>query len=257
MELNYKKYGKSGPCLIIIHGLLGSLDNWQSIAQILSEHFQVYSIDQRNHGRSPHSSEINYQILAEDLEQFILKHQLENVVLIGHSMGGKVAMHYALNFPDKLSKLIVVDIAPKTYEGGHENILELMTNFDLKSVNSRQEIETHFVERLRSKALVQFVTKNIGRKSDNSFYWKCNLEAIVNNYEQLMKFPASKKQFLGSTYFIKGLLSDYIQESDSFFIKKYFPSAKVFEIKNASHWVHSENTADFVNTLKYILQENG
>lgn len=257
MELKYKKYGEQGPHLIILHGLLGSLDNWQSIAQILSAHFQVYSIDQRNHGRSPHSTEINYQILAEDLEQFILQHQLENVVLMGHSMGGKVAMHYALSYPDKLSKLIVVDIAPKTYEGGHEIILELMTNFDLKSVNSRQEIETHFFERLRSKGLVQFVTKNIGRKSDNSFYWKCNLEAIVNNYEQLMEFPASKNQFLGSTYFIKGLLSDYIQESDSFYIQQYFPNAKVFEIKNASHWVHSDNTADFVNTLKYILQENG
>ena len=257
MELNYKKCGKSGPCLIIIHGLLGSLDNWQTIAQILSEQYQVYSIDQRNHGRSPHSSEINYQILVEDLNNFIQQHQLENIVLMGHSMGGKVAMLFALTYPERLNKLIVVDIAPKKYTGGHELILETMLEADLSLFDSRKDIEQFFIEKLKSKSLVLFVTKNLGRHSDNTFYWKCNLDSIAKHYDDLMDFPASDKIYSGHTFFIKGTLSSYIQESDHIFIQKFFPHAKVFDILNASHWVHCDNTNDFINTIQYILQENG
>lgn len=256
MELNYKKYGNEGQCIIILHGLLGSLDNWQIIAKILSEKHQVYSIDQRNHGRSPHSDILNYEVLAYDLGDFIHQHQLNNIILMGHSMGGKVAMFYALLYPEKLSKLIVVDIAPKNYTGGHELILETMKSVDFKSTTSRKIVEDFLIQQLKSPTLVQFVTKNLGRNVDNTFHWKCNLEAIVNNYETLMSFPEIQNQFLGKTYFIKGNLSNYIQENDNFIIHHYFPNSKVYEIKNASHWVHADNTEDFINTIKYILEDN-
>lgn len=256
MELNYKKYGNKGQCIIILHGLLGSLDNWQTIAKILSEQYQIYSIDQRNHGRSPHSDILNYDVLAEDLNNFIHQHQLENIVLLGHSMGGKVAMLYSLLYPEKVSKLIVVDITPRNYSGGHELILETMKTVDLKSITSRKTLEDFFMEQLKSLSLVQFVTKNLGRNSDNTFYWKCNLEAIVNNYKLLMSFPQIQNKFSGKTYFIKGELSDYIQKDDNNIIQQYFPNSKTFEIKNATHWVHADNTEDFINTIHYILDEH-
>lgn len=253
LNLNYKKYGERGRNVVILHGLLGTFDNWQSIANHLSSFCKVYSLDQRNHGRSPHTDEMNYELLAYDVINFLEFHQLKDVVLIGHSMGGKVAMLVALERPDLISTLVVVDIAPKNYKGGHEVILEAMNNVPLHQTQSRKAIEDFVCQTIKSKAVVQFILKNLSRNTDNTFHWKCNLDSITKNYHLLMAFPEINTKFHKSTYFIKGELSDYISENDVELCKQIFSLAKFITIKNATHWVHADNPKDFLNTVEHII----
>jgi pimeloyl-ACP methyl ester carboxylesterase len=265
-NLNYKAFrpqtppssGGEGECgtIIILHGLLGALDNWQTIAKELSKNYPVYIIDQRNHGRSLHTNDMDYKLFADDLNDFIMVHQLKNVVLIGHSMGGKTAMLFTLLHPESVDKLIVVDIAPKLYSGGHEHILNVMQNLPLAVMKTRKEIEDFLEKDITNAAELGLITKNLGRNADNTFYWKCNLDAIVKNYSVLMDFPAVSESFEGKVYFIKGALSEYIEDKDRELCRKYFPDAKFYTIRNAAHWVHADNTKDFLDIIEQILEKD-
>ena len=253
MLLNYKKLGESGSTVIILHGLLGSLDNWQSIAKQLSEKQEVFIIDQRNHGRSPHTDEMNYQVLSEDLKAFCVQQQIHKTSIIGHSMGGKAAMFFALHYPEMLDKLIIVDIAPSFYDGNHESILFAMAEAPLKSTQSREDIDKFLSARIYDFGVRQFILKNLSRNKEGHFEWKCNLEALILNYRLLMDFPKSEKQFSGNTYFIKGENSNYINQDNFDACDHYFPNNKMLEIKNAGHWVHADQPALFLEKLKIIL----
>ena len=253
MLLNYKKLGESGSTVIILHGLLGSLDNWQSIAKQLSEKQEVFIIDQRNHGRSPHTDEMNYQVLSEDLKAFCVQQQIHKTTIIGHSMGGKAAMFFALQYPEMLDKLIIVDIAPSFYDGNHESILFAMAEAPLKSTQSREDIDKFLSARIYDFGVRQFILKNLSRNKEGHFEWKCNLEALILNYRLLMDFPKSEKQFSGNTYFIKGENSNYINQDNFDACDHYFPNNKMLEIKNAGHWVHADQPALFLEKLKMIL----
>ncbi len=254
MELNYKKFGESGPNIIILHGLLGSLDNWQTIAKKLSEQFIVYTVDQRNHGRSPHSDEIDYQLLSDDIVWFCAQHAIQQAILIGHSMGGKVSMLFALQHPELVEKLIVVDIAPVYYEGGHEEILFAMAEAPLQNYTKREEVDKFLERRISNFGVRQFVLKNLSRDESGAFVWKCNLEALVKNYRALMEFTETEKTYQGETHFIRGEQSGYISKENWEACKKYFPNADLMTIHYAGHWVHADNPESFLETLLTLLK---
>jgi esterase len=253
MQLNYKKFGDKGPAVIILHGLLGSLDNWQSIAKMLAEKYQVFIIDQRNHGRSPHAEEMSYGVLANDIMEFCQQQYISKASFIGHSMGGKVAMVLALNHPELVDKLVIVDIAPVYYKGGHESILFAMAEAPLHATTDRKGIDVFLEKRIPDFGERQFVLKNLSRSENGQLSWKCNLEALIKNYRNLMLFPANSGVSDKSAYFIKGDTSDYINETNWKECLQFFPKAVLISVPNAGHWVHAENPQGFLSPLQSIL----
>ncbi|OQX79366.1 MAG: hypothetical protein B6D61_03650 [Bacteroidetes bacterium 4484_249] len=184
MKLFYRQYGEGQP-VIILHGLFGISDNWVTIGKRLAENFEVYILDQRNHGQSPHSNTFNYYALADDLFEFIEDRQLINPVLIGHSMGGKVAMNFALENPSKVDKLLIVDMGIKQYAArqSHINIIEAMINVDFDKISSRNDVENIISGKIDSPRIKQFVMKNLYRIGKNRFGWRLNIQAIYDNLQ--------------------------------------------------------------------------
>ncbi len=170
MKLHYKEYGAGKP-LIILHGFLGSLDNWHTLATRFGEHFRVFSIDQRNHGKSPHSDAHSMALMVADLHEFIAEHQLQRVSIIGHSMGGKVAMQFALAYPHLVENLAVADMAPRQYEPGHEMVFKALFAVNLQQLTSRKDAEAAMLPYLPDMGTRQFLLKNLERKEDGSYQW--------------------------------------------------------------------------------------
>jgi pimeloyl-ACP methyl ester carboxylesterase len=252
MLLHYKSFGEGKP-LIILHGFLGSLDNWQSIAKELAANYQLFILDVRNHGKSFHDSKHDYASMVADVHYFIDYLGLSEVTLIGHSMGGKIAMSFALKYPLLVSNLVVVDIAPKIYSPGHEDILYAISKVNPKELKSRQEAVDIISTYIHDPSVVQFLLKNLDRLGDGSFGWKMNLPVLIYEYKEMLDFP-SKGLFDGPTLFLKGEKSDYILPSDESVIHQYFPKAKILSIKNAGHWVHAENPVDFISETSIFLK---
>jgi len=252
MELYYKIYGTGKP-LIILHGLFGMSDNWSTLAKKLGELYTVYTIDLRNHGKSPHHPQMDYSTLATDILTFIETHQLDMVNLIGHSMGGKVAMQFAINFPNKLNKLVVVDIAPKLYEGNHANIFEAFKSLPLPEITSRKQADEALKTILPEFSVRQFILKNLTRNKEGQYYWRPAIDYIHNNYTNIL--GQIEGVYEGVTLFIKGEHSYYIQVKDVGEIKQQFPKATISTIKNAGHWIHAEQPLAFFETSKQFLLE--
>ncbi|MFW5820822.1 MAG: alpha/beta fold hydrolase [Bacteroidota bacterium] len=267
MELNYRKYGE-GPPLIILHGLYGSSDNWISIARELSGNFEVYVPDQRNHGASPHTRQHNYELLKEDLLEFMDNNTLDRATLLGHSMGGKVAMFFAVDHPEKVDNLIVVDISPRSYkEPGqpvphtvdHKKIIEAMQKVNFSKAENRIDIDMMLAENIKSQRIRQFLLKNVKRKDQKSFCWKLNLDTLKNALPEIMGGIDVKNINNGMgisgfpVLFIKGENSDYISEPDYPVIKKAFPAAEIVTIPNAGHWLHAEQQDLFLKKLNHFL----
>lgn len=238
MELNYKQFGQGDP-IIILHGLFGMLDNWQTIARKLGEHYTVFIIDQRNHGKSPHHPDFDYQIMADDLKSFMEDNWIYQAHLIGHSMGGKTVMQFALDNPDMIDKLVVVDIAPQKYKGGHQLIFEALFGLDLENTTNRKDAEKQLEEKIPEFGIRQFLLKNLSRKKEGGYAWKMNLEAIHEHYEDILANIEGDSVDV-PTLFIKGGRSKYIQEENHENIFNLFPNAEIKTIEDAGHWVHAE-----------------
>ena len=245
MKLFFRTYGHGQP-MLILHGLFGQSDNWNTLAKHLGETgFCVYAIDLRNHGLSPHSYEMNYQAMGDDILELINAERLDNVVLMGHSMGGKVAMKFAIQHADKLSKLIVVDIAPKYYSAHHTKVIEGLQEVDFNVVKSRKEAEavlSHYIEDFGTK---QFLLKNIYWKNETTLSWRFNLNSIVTHIENIGEAINSSEAFEVQTLFIRGEKSKYILDDDMDDIQRLFPRATLETIENAGHWVHAEKAKEF------------
>jgi len=259
MELNYKCFGEGYP-IVILHGLLGSLDNWQTIAKklaeasLISKSYCVYILDQRNHGKSPHSTTIDYTILSADLHDFFTQHQIAKAHLIGHSMGGKVAMNFALKYPQMVNKLVLVDIAPTSYNDKHSDVFKALLAADAASANTRTEVENILRKQLdNDETTVQFLMKGLSR-ADSGFEWKFNLEALYANYSKIANGIEESKPYLGQTLFIKGSKSSYINTSNYNAIANLFPNHELVEIEGAGHWVHAEKPDVFLKEINQFLK---
>ncbi len=244
MELFYRKFGNEGDQpLIILHGLFGISDNWVTFGRrIAMEGFQVFIPDQRNHGRSPHSGNFNYLALTDDLFEFIDDHEIENPMLLGHSMGGKVAMRFTLENPELVAKLIVVDISLKAYppRSQHKKIIAAMRQVNLSKAKSRREVEEQLEPLLPEKRIRLFVLKNLHRTNQNDFEWRLNLNGIETNLDDMFDAIETGQVFKKPALFIKGGASDYILPEDFDNIRQNFPFAEIITIAGASHWVHVE-----------------
>jgi pimeloyl-ACP methyl ester carboxylesterase len=253
MQLFYHSYGQ-GPPLIILHGLLGSSDNWHTIGKKLSEFHRVFTVDQRNHGRSPHSEEFTYEVMAQDIKEFMQEHGLSSASLMGHSMGGKVAMKVALSYPQLVDTLIVVDIAPRNYGPQHDSLFDALFSLDLQQFKTRRQVDDALAKNIPSIATRQFVMKNLGRNVDGSFRWKLNLDVIYRNYgainESIDGAPFSKP-----VLFVRGGRSEYIRETDITGIKRLFPSASMVSIQDAGHWVHADAPENFTRIVLDFLRK--
>lgn len=247
MELNYKKYGEGKP-FIILHGLFGSSDNWHTHGKKLAEYFEVYLVDQRNHGDSKWSDEFSYDLMAEDLHEFIQKHALEEVIIMGHSMGGKTAMRYAQLYPENVEKLIIVDMGVKEYPISHDGIIEGLKSLDLDTISSRGEANKELAKSIGNSAVRQFLLKNLNREEQNRFSWKINLPILEEKLHEIVS-ALPKKETLIDTLFIAGGQSDYILPEDHDNISKYFPLAEFHVIERAGHWIHAEAPEEFMEEV--------
>ncbi|MEO1050246.1 MAG: alpha/beta fold hydrolase [Bacteroidota bacterium] len=247
MELFFRETGEGEP-LIILHGVFGSSDNWLSIAKILGEHHKIYLLDQRNHGQSPHSDEFTYEAMANDLNLFIDQHGIENPIIMGHSMGGKVAMRFAMDFPDKLQKLIVVDIAPKSYPVHHDAILDGLCALDLSELKSRNDADEQLSKFVHFQVTRQFLLKNLTR-SPEGFKWKINLPVIKRDIDKIGEGLDEKARFDKPTLFIRGLESDYVLDEDIPLIEQMFTNQELVSIEGAGHWVHAEKPQQIIDAI--------
>ena len=247
MKLFSRQLGEGDP-MIILHGLFGSSDNWLTQAKLIANHYKVYTVDLRNHGQSPHSDDFDYSAMVNDLEEFVDTNELQAPIMIGHSMGGKAAMNFALAHPDKLSKLIVVDIAPKAYNLEHYTIAEGLKAIALDKISSRNEAEETLSQHVPEPGVRQFLLKNLQRKSSGGFSWKINLPVITDKLANI----GVDLQFMGSfekpTLFIRGSKSKYIADTDWQRITKVFPKAEV-ETMDTGHWVQAEKPEEFADTI--------
>lgn len=255
MELNYKKIGEKGKELVILHGLFGSLDNWMTLAKKFGEDYQVYIVDQRNHGQSDHSEQFDYPIMAEDLKEFIESHQLNQPIVIGHSMGGKTAMHFATKYSKMLSKLVIVDIAPVNYPVHHEAIINAMKKVNFDEVNRRSDVEDLLKEDIEEAGVRQFLLKNLYWIADNQLDWRFNLKVIAKNIEEISAGMQITQSFNGKCLFLSGGKSNYITEQYHPKIFEFFPNATIKTIKHAGHWVHAEAADEFYTIVNSFITE--
>lgn len=251
MKLFYREYGQGQP-MIILHGLMGSSDNWLPQAKMLGEHYHVWVVDQRNHGQSPHSTEFNYNVLSHDILDFIQEHGIEKPVILGHSMGGKAAMNFSLAHPEKLDKLIVVDIAPKAYDVRHDHIVEALKAVPIETVQSRHEANEALAPHISSEAVRQFLLKNLLRKPEGGFGWRINLPVIDKSLEMISGGLVNDGIFEKKTLFIRGSKSDYILDEDREAIKKIFPNSTMVTMETG-HWVQAEKPEEFVQVVLSFL----
>ncbi len=244
MILNYKIYGEGYP-LLIIHGLFGSLDNWLTFTKNASNNFKVILVDLINHGNSPKTNYFNIDLMVKDVNETLESLKINELNIMGHSLGGKVAMKYACLFPSKVNKLCVVDIAPKLYEIHHQEIINSLKKLPIKTISSRSILENLLSADIPDTATRNFLLKNLTRDEEGNFIWKINIPVIEKNLKEISKTLNKGEKFNGPTLFIKGEKSDYIVEEDKNIINYHFPLAYISIIKDAGHWVHSEQAELF------------
>lgn len=247
MNLHFKTFGEGQP-FIILHGLFGSSDNWQTHAKKLGEYFKVYAVDQRNHGESPWSDDFSYEIMAEDLHQLIEKEGLEDFILLGHSMGGKTAMTYTQKHSELVDKLIVVDMGVKSYPVHHDEIIEGLKSIDLEKTTSRREADNQLNKYIDEIAIRQFLLKNLYRKEKDRLVWRINLSVLDKKINEIVE-AIPQKEVMVDTLFMRGGKSNYILEEDIEAIKSIFPISKIHTIESAGHWIHAEAPKEFIEEV--------
>lgn len=250
----YSKILGEGKPFVILHGFLGMSDNWKTLGTKFSENnYTVHLIDQRNHGRSFHSDVFNYDVLVEDLKKYCDTHHLKDIVLLGHSMGGKTAMLFAATYPELVSKLLVADISPRFYPTHHDAILEGLCNLDFKSMESRGDADDQLAKYISDFGIRQFLLKNLYWTKEKELALRLNLEVLKENIEEVGEALPIHTQYNGDTLFLRGDKSEYIGLQDEVIIKNHFPNSKIVTIPKAGHWLHAENPkAFFAEVIKFL-----
>jgi len=248
MQLHFKESGQ-GRAVVLLHGMLGSSDNWHPVARRLAENFHIFALDQRNHGRSPHSDEMNYPLMANDVEEFCVAQGIAGAFVIGHSMGGKTAMQFALQFPNRVEKLVVADMAPRAYAPAHDKIFAALLALELSSFLTRQQIEDALAPEIPDLVLRRFLLKNIENHAGGGFGWKINLRGIADNYSSLREPVAGLGRFGKPALFIRAEKSNYINPEDGPLIRTLFPLAEIRTMTGASHWLHADQPGEFLRQV--------
>lgn len=253
MKLNYKQFGDGEP-LVILHGLMGMLDNWQTLAKGFAEQYEVFILDARNHGHSEHTDELNYEVMMYDLLEFCHDQHLSDINLLGHSMGGKTCMKFAQNYPDFLNKLIVADIAPKQYPVHHQKILAGLSALDFDQIKSRGEADKVLQDYIPEVGVRQFLLKSAYWVEKGKLGLRFNLDAIQANIVNMGEQIADET-YDGDTLFIRGNLSNYILDEDWPGIQQLFPNSRLETIQDAGHWLHAEKPEEFVSLVLNFLED--
>ena len=254
MKLYFRQAGEIGPALVILHGIFGSSDNWLTISKTLaSQGYRVFALDQRNHGQSPRGDEQDYHSMATDLREFLEDQQLDQPILIGHSMGGKAVMQYAMLYPNTYDKLVIVDIAPKFYPVHHADLIRGLNAIDLLNLKSRSEADTLLSQYEPSLTVRQFLLKNLYRNEQGQFAWRLNLPVIERELHGIGEELTNPRIVTEPTLFMRGSESPYILDEDISTIKRIFPNAQIETIQGAGHWVQAEQPAEFVQTLTKFI----
>ncbi|NNC44432.1 MAG: alpha/beta fold hydrolase [Winogradskyella sp.] len=245
-----------GKDFVILHGFLGSGDNWKTLASQFAEAgYKVHLVDQRNHGRSFHSDEFNYDIMVEDVRNYFNHHQIKNAVLLGHSMGGKTAMFFAASYPELVHKLIIADISPRYYPVHHDKILEGLGQLNFNELKSRSEADKTLGNYVSDFGTRQFLLKNLYWVEKGQLGLRFNLEVLTENVSKVGEALPISTSFNKDTLFLKGDRSEYIGVNDEAIIHRQFPNAKIESITNAGHWLHAENPEEFyAKTIAFIQQ---
>ena len=230
-------------------------DNWKSLGNKFGEDFQIHLIDQRNHGRSFHANNFNYDLLVEDIVQYIEHHQLEKVIVLGHSMGGKVAMLFAVKYPTLVAKLIIVDIAPRYYHPHHTDILKALNSVDFLIHNTRKLVDQKIAELIPDIGVRSFLLKNVYWKEKGLLAYRFNLQSLTENNSEVGKALPSFTTFDGETLFLAGGNSGYITKSEVPMIKAHFPKASIKTIANVGHWLHAETPGAFYELVMRFLKK--
>lgn len=253
MKLNHRIFGESEEVLVILHGLFGSSDNWQTLARHYAEHFKVVLVDQRNHGKSPWSEEFDYELLATDLKELLDELGLKGVNVLGHSMGGKTVMRFAQLYPDYLKKMVVADIGVKKYPMHHELILKGLNNVTLDTINTRKEAESALSVYVQEFGVKQFLLKNLYWVEKGRLGWRINIPVLEREMDNILaEIPNVKSEV--RCLFIRGVKSNYILDQDWEYIQSIFPNSEL-ESLNAGHWLHAEVPKEFSEVLMRFLRD--
>ena len=251
MQLFHRIYGEGKP-LIILHGLFGFSDNWQSQAKVLANYFQVITVDLRNHGHSPWSDDFSYALMAQDVANLMDQLNINHAVMVGHSMGGKVALHFAQEYPEKLTKLVVVDMGVKSYPPHHQHILDALHQLPLDQLKTRNEAAALLRSQLQNEGVVQFILKNLYWKEKGLLAWRMNLSVLEASMSEILA-AIPPKEIVIPTLFIRGALSNYILDEDWSEIEDIVIDAELVTIEEAGHWVHAEKIEEFLEALLHYL----
>ncbi|KFZ29971.1 acyl-CoA esterase [Pseudidiomarina atlantica] len=252
--LNYETMGKQGPHVLLIHGLFGDLDNLKSLARDLENDYQLVLIDVRNHGDSFHSEHMNYSAMAEDIEALREELAIEQWALVGHSMGGKLAMEYALTYQDHVAALVVADVAPVAYDARHHHILDALASLDLSKVSKRQDADQQLAQHIETRGVRQFLLKNLQR-DDDGYHWRLNLDTLASCYEEISG-AVREGSFAGPVLFIKGADSDYLTEAHRDAVTSRFTDVDIKIIEGTGHWLHAEKPRIFNRLVRSFLEQH-
>lgn len=271
MKLYFRESGQ-GQTLVILHGLLGMSDHWIPLAKQFAEHFHVVVPDLRNHGRSPHAEDFSYKYMKSDIEELLSDIQIKSCNFLGHSMGGKLAMHIALSCPEIVDKLIVADISPVEYSPDKTNdMMQTMNRMNLSALKNREELQQMIQMATKDIMLQKLILKNISKHGISNFFWKPDMESITKNLQEVYNFNwrgfknndsepilsdciCEKAGFNKETLFIKGGNSPYISENHYLEIAALFPQSKIVTIEDAGHWLHAEKPSEFYEVCIHFLR---
>lgn len=249
MILHSNTFGKGKP-FIILHGFLGMGDNWKTLAKKFSEsNFEIHLVDQRNHGRSFHSEDFDYELMTEDLKHYCETNDLRDIILLGHSMGGKTAMLFATKYPELVSKLLVADISPRYYPIHHDAILEGLSSLDFSEIGSRSEADDILSHYVQEAGIRMFLLKNLFWVEKGQLGLRINLEVLKENVSEVGEALPIHAIFKKETLFLRGDRSEYIGETDEAIIHRHFPNSEIVTILNSGHWLHAENPKDFYDAV--------
>ncbi|GAB3727844.1 alpha/beta fold hydrolase [Spirosoma lituiforme] len=254
MKLYFRQTGETGPAIVILHGLFGSSDNWLTTSKTIAANgYRVFLVDQRNHGQSPRADDQDYQNMAADLHEFLTDHGIDKSILVGHSMGGKTVMQYAMTYPGTFEKLVVVDIAPKFYPIHHAEIIRGLKAINLLGIKGRNEADAILQTYEPILAVRQFLLKNLYRNEQGVFDWRINIPVIERELHGIGEELTNPSLVTAPTLFIRGSESPYITNEDIPDIKRIFPNAQVQTIQGAGHWVQAEKPVEFVDVLMNFI----